>query len=200
MRVLITGFGPFGDFPANPAAEAVHLLAARGIDRIELATEVLPVDFRIAPARIAALVEEHAPDLVLAVGVAGRDVLTIERVAVNLIDARIADVTGNQPVDVPVVEDGPAALFSTLPVKAMAAAVRNAGIPCELSLSAGSYVCNAVMYAALHTASTGTRAGFLHVPPAHVLAPAEAARAMAIAITTALRTETDAVHPEGRED
>ena len=200
MRVLVTGFGPFGGFADNPSEEAVRILAETGIEGVGLVTEVLPVEFAAAPARIGELVRGGGFALVVCTGVAGRDMLTLERVAVNLVDARIPDAAGLQPVDVPVSEGGPSALFTTLPVEAMARAIRGEGIDCELSLSAGSYVCNAVMYAALQAAPEGTRAGFVHVPPADRLAPADAARAIAVAVTAALRTERDDRRPEGRED
>lgn len=126
-----------------------------------------------------------------------RQLLTLERVAINLIDARIPDNAGVQPVDVPVVPGGPVAHLTTLPVKTMAAAIRGAGVPCGLSLSAGSYACNAVMYAALHDAPAGTRAGFAHLPPVDRLTLDDAVTALEVALITALATAADPAMPEG---
>lgn len=193
--VLLTAFEPFGEFPVNPSESAVRALAARDLSGVRLVTEVLPVDFARCVPRMEALVREVRPDVVLATGVADREVLTLERVAVNLLDARIPDNAGAQPVDEPVVPGGPDAHLTTLPVKAMAAAVRAAGIPCELSLSAGTYACNAVMYAALHHAPAGTRAGFAHLPPD--LDAGSAAAALEVAVRTALSTHADPAAPAG---
>jgi pyroglutamyl-peptidase len=124
-------------------------------------------EVRTGSGRLPRLLDEHAPDVVVAVGLAaGITAVQLERVAVNLMDARIADNGGAQPVDAPVVDGGPAAWFTTLPVKAAAAAVREAGIPAGISYSAGTYVCNATFYALQHTLAGRPRAlsGFVHVP------------------------------------
>ncbi|KZV15061.1 hypothetical protein F511_08119 [Dorcoceras hygrometricum] len=116
---------------------------------------------------LKAAVRETAPAILLGVGQAGgRERLSIERVAINLQDARIPDNTGAQPIDLPVIAGAPAAYFSTLPVKAMLAALREHGLPAALSHTAGTYVCNHVAYAMLHLAATrrGVRAGFMHIP------------------------------------
>lgn len=170
MKVLVTGFEPFGGDAVNASAEAVQALAGRWAGPDELVTEILPVEFdevRTAAGRLLRLLDEHAPDVVVAVGLAaGITAVRLERVAVNLMDARIADNGGAQPVDAPVVDGGPAAWFTTLPVKAAAAAVRDAGIPAGISYSAGTYVCNATFYALQHTLAGRPRAlsGFVHVP------------------------------------
>lgn len=201
--VLLTGFAPFAGDLDNPSGDAVRLVAERWTGPEELVAEVLPVTFDGAPARLRELIAEHRPSVVLAVGLAGgRTAVTPERVAINLADARIPDNDGAQPRDLPVVADGPAAYFATLPVKAISAAVDADGIPAALSHTAGTFVCNQVMYAALHaTAGSETRAGFVHVPYAAETAPAGApalplhdiARALEIAVRTALDTRVDAV-------
>ncbi|MEX0152592.1 pyroglutamyl-peptidase I [Microbacterium sp. LMI1-1-1.1] len=200
--VLLTGFVPFAGDASNPSGDAVRLVAERWTGPEELVAEVLPVTFDGAPARLRDLIAAHRPSVVLAVGLAGgRTAVTPERVAVNLADARIPDNDGAQPVDAPVVPDGPAAYFATLPVKAITAAVDAGGIPAALSHTAGTFVCNQVMYAALHaTAGSDVRAGFVHVPYATETAPAGApslpladiARALEIAVRTAVDTPADA--------
>ena len=200
--VLVTGFGPFGEHDENPSGPAVEQLAGRweAPAGTTLVTEVLPVSFARATERVRALVREHRPAVVLGAGLAaGRDRLGLERVALNLADARIPDIDGSQPVDVPVLPGEPTALLTTLPVKAARGALAAAGLPVELSLSAGSYVCNAVMYAALSAAGDGARAGFLHVPPAEVLPVAEVTRALGLVLDTVLATPADVVEPGGTE-
>jgi len=164
--VLLTGFEPFAGDGTNPSGDAVRAVGERWTGPARLVTEVLPVTFDGAIARLAVLLDEHRPDIVVATGLAGgRTAVTPERIAVNLADARIPDNSGHRPQDAAVVEGGPAAYFATLPVKAISAALGAAGIPSTVSHSAGTFVCNATMYAALHaTAGTPTRAGFVHVP------------------------------------
>jgi len=198
--VLVTGFGPFGGHTHNPSARAVELLAREWAPPARLVTAVLPVSFARATAQLRALVEEHAPAVVLGVGLAaGRQRLGLERVALNLVDARIPDVDGAQPVDVPVVPGEPTARLTTLPVKAALLALQDAGLPAELSLSAGTYVCNAVMFAGLTYAPDDAVAGFLHVPDVDVLPVAETARAVHVLLTTVLASTTDVVVPGGRD-
>lgn len=174
--LLLTGFEPFGGEYDNPSMRLLEALDGRRIAGHRIVTALLPVTFAGAPTALAAALAQHAPALVLALGQAGgRACLSLERVALNLIDARIPDNAGAQPLDVPVVADAPPAYFSTLPLKAALRALQERGIPAELSLSAGSYVCNAVFFALRHLAehAPGTpRAGFLHLP----LLPAQAAR------------------------
>jgi pyroglutamyl-peptidase len=170
MKVLVTGFEPFGGDAVNASADAVAALAASWAGPDELVTAVLPVAFdqvRSADGPLLRLLDEHAPDVVVAVGLAGgiRQV-QVERVAINLMDAPIPDNDGAQPVDAAVADGGPAARFSTLPVKAVVAAVREAGIPAGVSHSAGTYVCNAAFYAVQHALAErpGVLSGFVHVP------------------------------------
>lgn len=165
MKALVTGFEPFAGDDLNPSAEAVRRLKPR-LGPLEIATSVLPTSFERGPGTLLAAIERERPDLVLAVGLAGgRAGLSLERVALNLSDARLPDNDGFQPLDQPVLPDGPAAYFATLPVRAAAEALRRAGLPAALSLSAGSFVCNHLFYLLLHRAAAeGFRAGFLHVP------------------------------------
>lgn len=168
QSVLLTGFEPFGGERINPSAEIVRALDGEIVNGHRIVTAILPVAFASTLPMLEALLETHRPALVLATGQAGgRSELSIERVAANLIDARIADIDGAQPIDEPVVADAPAAYFSTLPVKAMLARLRALGIPVALSQSAGSYVCNQAFFALAHLVATryrSTRAGFVHVP------------------------------------
>lgn len=167
MKVLVTGFDPFGGESVNPAYEAVKLLpdAIAGAEIIKL--EIPTVFSKSGPA-VEAGIQAHQPDIVLNVGQAGgRASVTVERVGINLAEARIPDNNNEQPMDEPLQPDGPAAYFATVPVKAMVKNVREHGIPCNISYSAGTYVCNCVMYNVLHMAATkypGIRAGFIHVP------------------------------------
>lgn len=205
--MLLTGFEPFGGDAVNPSGEAVHWVAAHWSGPEVLVTAVLPVTFAGSAARLRELLDEHRPDIVIGVGLAGgRSAIGVERVAVNLDDARIPDNDGEQPVDVPVVEGAPAAVFSTLPVKAIADAVNRAGIPAEVSYSAGTFVCNHVFFAAVHAAPTAARAGFVHVPWSAEHAPdpdaptlplADIVRALEITVRTALDVAEDATTPGG---
>lgn len=204
--VLLTGFEPFGGDATNPSGDAVNLVAAQWTDPETLITEILPVAFESAAARMRELIAEHRPDVVIATGLAGgRTAVTPERVAINLVDARIPDNVGAQPVDEPSVAGAAAAYFATLPVKAITADVARAGVAASVSHTAGTFVCNHVMFTALDAASTGTRAGFIHVPYASEQAPADQpalplddiARALRIAIRTTLDTEVDASYAAG---
>ncbi|QUO31618.1 pyroglutamyl-peptidase I [Faecalicatena sp. Marseille-Q4148] len=167
MKVLITGFDPFGGESVNPAYEAVKLLpdTIAGAQIIKL--EIPTVFSKSGPA-VEAGIQEHQPDIVINVGQAGgRSCVTIEKVAINLADARIPDNAGEQPVDEVLQEDGENAYFATIPVKAIVQNVREHGIPCHVSYTAGTYVCNCVMYNVLYMAAKkypNIRAGFIHVP------------------------------------
>lgn len=201
MRVLVTGFGPFPGVPANPSEAAVRVLQRRADAEefpFELVTAVLPVDFSVIPGRLHELIAEEAPDLVIATGVdASAQAISVERVAVNLVDARMPDSAGLQPVDRAVIDGGPDGYLATLPVKAVHAAISATGLNAELSLSAGTYGCNAAMYAVLHFAPPGTRGGFLHIPPTSVAAPERIADAVVAAINAALENYVDIPEPGG---
>lgn len=167
MKVLVTGFDPFGGESVNPAFEAVKLLpdTIAGAEIIKL--EIPTVFSKSGPA-VEAGIKEYQPDVVINVGQAGgRSCVTIERVAINLAEARIPDNDGEQPMDEPLQADGAPAYFATIPVKAMVQNVRDHKLPCHISYTAGTYVCNCVMYNVLHmtaTAYPNIRAGFIHVP------------------------------------
>ena len=167
MEILVTGFEPFGGESVNPSWEAVRLLPGE-IGGARVRRLCLPVAGERALGMIRTALCEHPADLVVSVGQAGgRYGVTPERVALNLDDYRIPDNDGLQPVDVPIEPEGAAALFSTLPVKAMVQAIREAGYPSSLSDSAGTYVCNHVMYGVLSLLAReypGAKGGFIHVP------------------------------------
>lgn len=161
--ILITGFESWGDVPSNPTSELVEQLVSD-----EVAGEVLPVSFRRAGERLENLIRELRPEAVLNLGLAPeRPVIRVERVAINLIDAKIPDNDGDRPVDVPIDPDGPTCYLSTLPTREIVEAIRREGIPAFLSYSAGTYLCNYVMYKTLRILDImGLRipAGFIHVP------------------------------------
>jgi pyroglutamyl-peptidase len=165
-RVLLTGFEPFADARANSSWDAVQMLADTWSRPHELVVRRLPVVFGSGGRRLVEHVAAHTPDVVVAVGVAeGRSAVTPERVAVNLRDARIPDNAGRQPIETPCVAGGPAAYFSTLPVTAIVSALKDAGIPAEPSMTAGTYVCNDAFYALQHAlVGLGVSSGFVHVP------------------------------------
>ncbi|KQO65101.1 pyroglutamyl-peptidase I [Curtobacterium sp. Leaf261] len=164
--ILLTGFEPFAGAVRNPSWDAVSRIAAewQGDERVEAV--LLPVSFVRSVEVLAEALDRLTPDVVVAVGLAeGRSGITPERIAVNLDDARIPDADGAQPVDAPVLPGGPAAFFTTLPVKRMVAAARDAGAPASLSATAGAYVCNHVFTAlqSLLAGRPGVRSGFVHV-------------------------------------
>ena len=165
--ILVTGFDPFGGESANPSWEICNRLP-REIGGMRVETCRVPCEFRRAIEVVAEAIERHRPSFVVSLGQAGgRSRIGVERVAINVDDARIPDNAGAQPVDEEIAANGPPAYFATLPVKAMARAIRAAGIPAEVSNSAGTYVCNHVMYGVLHFLAASkreARAGFIHVP------------------------------------
>ena len=167
MKILITGFDPFGGETVNPAYEAVKLLpdTIAGAEIIKLE---VPTRFHRAGAVLEDAMQRHKPDVVICVGQAGgRAVITPEKVAINLMDGRIPDNAGYQPVDVPIQEDGETAYFTSLPVKAMVQRMRDAGIPAAVSYTAGTYVCNYLLYTLLYLIDKKyphVRGGFIHVP------------------------------------
>ncbi|MGH8702514.1 MAG: pyroglutamyl-peptidase I [Burkholderiales bacterium] len=167
MRVLVTGFDPFGGEKINASLEAVRRLPAR-IGALEIATVELPTSYRRSLPALQAAIARTRPQIVLCVGQAGdRSALCVERVAVNIQDATIPDNDGARPVDAPVVAGGPAAYLATLPVRAAVAALRAEELPAELSMSAGTFVCNHVFYGLMHLSATRRqpfRGGLLHVP------------------------------------
>ena len=167
MKILLTAFDPFGGENINPALEAVKLVPEK-IGDIEIVKLTVPTVFHKSISVVADAIEKNLPDAVLCIGQAGgRAELTPERVAIILDDARIPDNEGNQPVDCPVFADGAPAYFSTLPIKAMTRAIREVGIPASVSNTAGTFVCNHLMYGLLYTLDKhypAVRGGFMHVP------------------------------------
>ena len=152
----------------NPSAEVIQALAGYAIDTVDLHTALLPVTHDGGPAALVHAIESIQPDTVLCLGQAnGRNALSIERVAINLLDFSIPDNAGNSITDEPIVAEGPAAYFTTLPMRALLAAIRKAGVPAELSMTAGAYLCNQALYTLLHHIAVNglsIRAGFIHVP------------------------------------
>lgn len=167
MKLLITGFDPFGGEQTNPAIEAVKRLPAVIAGATVVPLEIPTVFGTCAEVVRQAIITEQ-PDVVLSVGQAGgRSALTPELIAINLDDGRIPDNAGFQPVDQPIQPNGPAAYFTQLPVKAMARAIRQAGLPSHVSTTAGTYVCNHIMYQVQHLRATEfpqLQAGFIHIP------------------------------------
>jgi len=165
---LVTGFMPFGGENINPSQQIAQALDGELVAGRRVVGATLPTEFSFVMQRLESLIDEHEPELVLAVGQAGgRGGLSLERVAINLIDARIADNAGLAPIDIPAVEGGPNAYFTSLPVKAMLSRLEAAGIPAAISHSAGTFVCNQVFFGLAHLQATRfahLRGGFVHVP------------------------------------
>lgn len=209
---LVTGFDPFGGEPVNPSQQIVQALHGEIVADHRIVGAILPTQFDAAPLVLEKLIARHRPALVLALGQAGRrEGISLERVAINLIDARIADNAGAQPVDARIVDNAANAYFSTLPIKAMLQRLRDAGIPASLSQTAGTFVCNQVFYALMHALRRRrARGGFIHVP----YLPEQAARhagapslpldamieAVRLCLRTALTTTADAHYAAGSLD
>lgn len=168
MRIMLTGFEPFGGSSVNPSEKVALALDQQIIAGARISSTILPVDWEKAPACLVSTLQNDQPDAVLCLGEAsGRNSISIERVALNLLDFRIPDNTGATIIDHPVIAGGPIAYFSTLPVRGIVTAIQGAGIPAELSLTAGSYLCNQVFYTLMHFSSSSgrpTAAGFIHTP------------------------------------
>ncbi len=194
MKVLITGFDAFGGETTNPSWRAVQSLGA-SIAGGEIVMLQLPTVFKKVTIVLEEALREHTPDIVVLVGVADkRAEISVERVAINLDDARIPDNEGNQPIDEPVCADGKSAYFSTLPIKAITVALKDEGIPSHVSNSAGTFVCNHALYSLLHLAKKEfptLRGGFIHIPDPSVMPRETVTRALEIIISTAIQTPTD---------
>ncbi len=164
-KLLITGFDPFGNHTVNPSWAAVEKLPD-SVGDYRLCKLSIPTIYEAAAQTVLEKAAEYLPDVILCTGLAGgRDAVTPERIAVNIRDARIPDNTGRLCSGEQIAVEGPAAYFATVPVEAMAQAIRNTGIPACVSNTAGTYVCNDVFYTLLHHyQGTATRVGFLHVP------------------------------------
>ncbi|MEI7551281.1 MAG: pyroglutamyl-peptidase I [Verrucomicrobiota bacterium] len=200
--VLITGFEPFGGESLNPSQEIARQLNGRVIARRRVLGRILPCVFGAANVELRRLLRELDPELVICVGQAGgRAEITPERVAINVADARIPDNAGQQPVDVPIVARGPVAYWSTLPIKAIVAALTAHQVPAAVSQTAGTFVCNQVFYGLMHAlhGRRGVRGGFIHVPALPEQAkqgqpslPQETmVEALALAVAVAVTTRRD---------
>lgn len=209
-KILLTGFEPFDGEPVNPSLEAVKALHGETIEGCEVIGQGLPVTFGESKEVLDNRINEVAPDLVICVGQAGgRSAISVERVAINVNDGRIPDNNGYQPIDEPVNPDGPVAYWSQLPIKAIVKHIRDAGIPAEVSQTAGTYVCNHIFYALMDILSKKThiRGGFIHIPfipeqaVRHPGQPSlsldDIIRALRIAVQTALTYEEDIVEVGG---
>jgi len=171
LKVLVTGFEPFAGYRVNPSSMVVERLFREGVawgDSLELYTAILPVSFKRAGKTLQELLGEYRPDIYVGLGVAaGIPYIAVERVAVNIMDARIPDNDGEQPIDEPIDPEGPAAYFATLPIKAIVKRLRENGIPAAVSNTAGTFLCNYVAYLSLHHSRIHgypRRAGFIHLP------------------------------------
>ncbi len=214
MTILLTGFEPFGGETVNPSSEIARALDGWVCEGAVVRTALLPCVFGDALLRLDEALAAWHPRLVLCLGQAGgRPEISIERVAVNVDDARIPDNLGRQPIDAAVVAGGPAAYFSTLPIKALARDLRAAGIAGTVSNTAGTFVCNHVFYALMHRLATTpalarARGGFVHVPytPEQVagrpdvpsMALATQIEGVRVALRTALTTRDDVRETAGR--
>lgn len=167
MKILVTGFDPFGGEKINPAIESVKRLPDKILDAEIIKLEI-PTVIGKSVDKIREKIKEVEPDVVLSIGQAGgRPDITIERVGINCDDCRIKDNEGNQPIDEKVVEDGPAAYFATIPIKAMVEHIKEGKIPASVSNTAGTFICNHVLYGVCHIKATeypNMRTGFIHIP------------------------------------
>lgn len=184
QTILLIGFEPFGGEQQNPSWLAVQQLDGYQLDdEVQIVSRQLSCVFEKSQQELQTAIREVQPVLVLALGQAGgRTELCFEKVAINFVDARIADNAGQQPIDQPVITDGPTAYFTTLPVKAMVNSLKQQGIPAAVSYTAGTYVCNTVFYALMHQLknSPKVRAGFLHIPYAPEQAIGKAVASMPV--------------------
>ncbi|ETK38986.1 MAG: pyroglutamyl-peptidase I [Pseudomonadales bacterium RIFCSPLOWO2_12_60_38] len=206
QNVLLTGFEPFDKAAVNPSWEAVRQLDGVPLSEgVKIVARCLPCAFATAAETLLQLINELQPAMVIATGLGpGRSDISIERVAINVNDARIPDNLGVQPIDTSVVEGGPAAYFSTLPIKGMVKAVREAGIAASVSQTAGTFVCNQVFYRLQHAlVGTGVRSGFIHVPglpgssePSMVLSTT--VEGLRVAALAAWQTQADVVLAGGQ--
>ena len=203
--LLLTGFDPFDGAKSNPSWDAASALDGCVIGGHRIAARRLPTEFGASLRALRAAIRETGPSLVVCTGLAGgRKELSLERVAINVDDARIADNIGAQPVDARIAARGPAAYFTTLPIKAMLAALEKQGIPAHVSQTAGTFVCNHVFYGLMHALrrTPGVRGGFIHVPRAGRggMPLDQIVEGLRIALRVAATTRTDARLAAGAED
>jgi pyroglutamyl-peptidase len=171
-KLLLTGFEPFLGFPINPTEAIVKELDGQEIGGYRIHGLLLPVDYETAGPKILQEIESVQPDAVIALGLAaGRTSITPERIAINCRDGE-ADNSGRALQDAPVVENGPDGYFSTLPIRKMVDVLNESGYPARISNTAGTYLCNNIMYTILHEAGDVKNAGFVHIPASHELAAA----------------------------
>ncbi|KFN04313.1 pyroglutamyl-peptidase I [Bacillus clarus] len=167
-KVLITGFEPFGGESINPAWEVAKNLNEKTVGEFKIVSKQVPTVFHKSIEVVQTYIEKVEPEIIICIGQAGgRADITVERVAINVDDARIADNEGNQPVDIPIVVEGPAAYWSTLPMKAIVKKLREEGIPASVSQTAGTFVCNHLFYGLMHELEKQEkriRGGFVHIP------------------------------------
>ena len=189
--LLVTGFEPFGNSSINPSEQVARALDGGQIGGRSIVAAILPVEGVRGPAMLLEALRALRPAAVVCLGEASyRPVLSVERIAINLMDYRIADNAGRQAVDQPIAPEGPAAYFATLPVRAICQAILAEGVPCELSLSAGTFLCNQVMYTLLrHAAIEGLTmpGGFIHLPALPQQAAQADARMPTMSLETSLR-------------
>ncbi|MGA9173759.1 MAG: pyroglutamyl-peptidase I [Thermoactinomyces sp.] len=165
--VLLTGFDPFDGETINPSYEAAKRLHGKTIKGFKVIAEEMPTVFDRSIKQLYQLIDLHQPGIVICTGQAGgRDSVSIERVAININDARIPDNDGQQPIDTPILEDGPVAYWSSLPIKEIVKKIKEDGIPAHVSHTAGTFVCNHVFYGLMHRlqGEKGVRGGFIHIP------------------------------------
>jgi pyroglutamyl-peptidase len=203
--LLLTGFDPFDGAASNPSWEAAYALDGRIVGGHRIVARRLPTEFGASLRALRGAIRETDPSLVVCTGLAGRRTgLSLERVAINVDDARIPDNAGAQPIDARIVARGPAAYFSTLPIKAMLAALRKHGIPAHVSQTAGTYVCNHVFYGLMHALrrKRGVRGGFIHMPNAGRggMPLDRIVEGLRIALRVAATTKADARIAAGAED
>ena len=208
-RILLTGFEPFGGDSVNPSWEVARALQGEALAGAHVVAVQMPCVFGQAHEALAAALAAHRPQLVLCLGLAAnRSALSLERVGINVDDARIPDNAGAQPIDQPAVPGAPAAYFATLPIKAMVAAMQAEGLPAEVSQTAGTFVCNHLLFGLMHQLRRrrGVRGGFMHVPllPEQArsagmpgMALADQVRGVRIALFAARSVQRDIVHTGG---
>jgi pyroglutamyl-peptidase len=206
---LLTGFEPFDGASSNPSWQLAEALHGQTVSGASIQSVQLPCVFGFALETLAAALETYQPRWVLALGLAaGRTDMSLERVAINVDDARIPDNHGHSPIDIPVVAGGPAAFFSTLPIKTIVEHMQAAGVPAAVSQTAGTFVCNHVFYGLMHTLRRRrrVRAGFMHVPLLADQADSSyqpgldwttQLRGLRVAVQTIIETSQDAPLPGG---
>ena len=175
MKILLSGFEAFGDFKVNPSEQLIKSIVEQNLG-LDLKGLILPVSFKNSFSILKDEIDQYRPDFVVGVGLAGnRTEISIERVAINLIEARIPDIDGAQPIGESIIVGGNDGVFSSLPIKSMLASCQKVGIKCSISNSAGTYVCNELMYRLIsYSKKMGYKGGFIHIPPTIEMNPNKA--------------------------